>query len=59
MGKQAHTHDSATNADTVDEPVLDGATEVFDGDEDPRKGDSDPALIRDIKASKKTVNPYG
>jgi hypothetical protein len=43
----------------VDEPVLDGATEHQDTDVDPRKGLTDPALIRDIDAEKKTVNPYG
>lgn len=45
--------------ETVDAPVMDGAEELFDGDEDPRKGMSDPALIRDVKEGKKTVNPYG
>lgn len=43
----------------VDEPVLDGATDHQDTDVDPRKGLTDPALIRDIDAEKKTVNPYG
>lgn len=42
-----------------DEPVLDGADEHVDEDVDPRKGLSDPALIRDIESGKKTVNPYG
>lgn len=47
--------------ETVDEPVLDGATEHDPEDEnvDPRKGLTDPALIRDIDADKKTANPYG
>lgn len=45
--------------ETVDEPVLDGAEEHEDEDVDPRKGLSDPALIRDIDAEKKTINPYG
>ena len=45
--------------ETVDEPVLDGADETFDGDEDPRKGDVDPALIRNLETHEPTVNPYG
>ncbi|MBO1903083.1 hypothetical protein J4H92_14155 [Leucobacter weissii] len=47
------------SAETIDTPVLDGATDHSDDDVDPRKGDSDPALIRDTETHKKTVNPYG
>lgn len=43
----------------IDEPVLDGATETFKGTEDPRKGDEDPALIRDLETHEPTTNPYG
>lgn len=43
----------------VDHPMLDGAEEHIDEDVDPRKGMSDPALIRDIESGKKTANPYG
>lgn len=45
--------------ETLDEPVLEGAEEVIEEDIDPRKGQSDPALIRDVESGKKTVNPYG
>lgn len=48
-----------TERTTVDEPVLDGATEHANADVDPRKGLTDPALIRDVEADKKTANPYG
>lgn len=44
--------------ETIDEPVMDGATETFDGDEDPRKGTADPALIRRPKEGDKTLKPY-
>lgn len=44
--------------ETLDKPVMDGADEVFEGDEDPRKGMSDPALIRHPKKDDKTVAPY-
>jgi len=44
--------------ETVNEPVLDGAEDSAP-DVDPRKGQSDPALIRDVESGKKTVNPYG
>lgn len=55
------TKDTSGNKpeETIDEPVLDGATDHSDTDADPRKGDSDPALIRDIESGKKTTNPYG
>ena len=49
------THD---NEATLDAPVMDGATKIFNGDEDPRKGQSDPALIRHPEEGKKTVNPF-
>lgn len=45
--------------ETIDEPVLDGATDPVRGDEDPRKGMSDPGLIRDVDSGKKSKNPYG
>ncbi len=45
--------------ETLDEPVLDGAEDHSDTEVDPRKGMSDPALIRDIEHGKKTTNPYG
>lgn len=45
--------------ETIDEPVMDGADEKLDPNADPRKGMSDPALIRDIDSGKKTTNPYG
>lgn len=49
----------AGSADSLDEPVLDGAEDHSRDDIDPRKGLADPALIRDIDAEKKTTNPYG
>ena len=45
--------------ETLDEPVMDGATETFDPNADPRKGEDDPALIRDVESGKRTTNPYG
>lgn len=47
--------------ETLNEPVLDGATETFEGDEDPRKGEKDPALIRHPEEGQadRNVNPYG
>lgn len=47
------------DAATLDEAVLEGADDFDEEDIDPRKGMSDPALIRDIDSGKKTVNPYG
>ncbi len=44
--------------ETLDEPVMDGATDHSDDDVDPRKGDEDPALIRDLEEHEPTVNPY-
>lgn len=49
----------ASDETVVDEPVLDGADDHTEDDVDPRKGMSDPALIRDIEHGEKTVNPYG
>ncbi|UTX53329.1 hypothetical protein [Leucobacter aridicollis] len=64
--KRTHDADKAAAAaaehedspDTVDEPVLDGATEADDPDADPRKGMTDPQLIRDTEAERATVHPY-
>ena len=44
--------------EAIDEPVLDGATETFEGDEDPRKGESDPGLVRHPEKDDKNVAPY-
>lgn len=44
--------------ETIDEPVMDGAAETFEGTEDPRKGESDPALIRHPEKDDKTAAPY-
>ncbi|MFF8816745.1 hypothetical protein ACF07D_01945 [Leucobacter sp. NPDC015123] len=44
--------------DTVDEPVMDGADEEFDGDANPRKEQSDPGLIRHPDKGDKTTAPY-
>lgn len=44
--------------ETLDEPVMDGADEVFEGNEDPRKGMSDPALVRHPEKDDHTVAPY-
>lgn len=56
MSKEDHSgHDGE---DTIDEPVMDGANEVFDGDEDPRKGESDPALVRHPERDDETPAPY-
>lgn len=62
MTKEAGRPDDAEaiepEEDTIDEPVMDGADEVLEGDEDPRKGKSDPALIRHPEKDDKTVAPY-
>lgn len=50
---------ATTGEETLDEPVMDGATETFAPDADPRKGYDDPALIRHVDTGKKTTNPYG
>ncbi|MGO2141496.1 MAG: hypothetical protein ACTH30_13920 [Leucobacter sp.] len=55
--KHAHDANEAT-PETIDEPVLDGATEPDDPDVDPRKGMTDPQLIRDTEAERPTVHPY-
>lgn len=47
-----------TEEETMDEPVMDGADEEFDGDEDPRKGESDPGLIRHPEKDDKNTAPY-
>ncbi|MBP1325679.1 hypothetical protein JOF28_000911 [Leucobacter exalbidus] len=44
--------------ETIDEPVMDGATETFNGDEDPRKGQDDPGLIRHPDEGDATPNPF-
>ena len=50
------THDK--HEETLDKPVMDGADEVFGGDEDPRKSEDDPALIRHPSEEDKTAAPY-
>lgn len=48
--------------ETQNRPILDGSTMSDEQEkevEDPRKGMTDPALIRDIEHGKKTINPYG
>ncbi|MFA5606485.1 MAG: hypothetical protein WDA07_04775 [Leucobacter sp.] len=57
--KNTKWNDQDTPEGTMDEPVMDGAEEHREEDVDPRKGMTDPALIRDIEAGKKTTNPYG
>ena len=51
--------DHRDGEETIDEPVLDGAEEHDATDEDPRKGMTDPQLIRNVDQEKKTANPYG
>lgn len=50
--------DAEEPEEELDEPVLDGAEDHDETDVDPRKGMSDPALIRDVESGKKTANPY-
>ena len=45
--------------ETVADPTLDCADDHTETRIDPRKGMTDPALIRDIESGKKIVNPYG
>lgn len=52
-------HNSEDTEKTVDEPVLEGADDHSSDDVDPRKGEDDPGLIRDVESGKKTANPYG
>lgn len=59
MSKQSESENKRQQDDTIDEPVLDGATDHSEKDVDPRKGMDDPALIRDVETGKKTKNPYG
>jgi len=60
MNQKNTEEEEGTAADaTLDTPVLDGAEEHAETDIDPRKGEDDPALIRDVESGKKTVNPYG
>lgn len=56
--KHPSTDDTSGDAESLDTPVMDGATDTFNGNEDPRKGQSDPALIRHAEEGKKTVNPF-
>ncbi|UOQ56759.1 hypothetical protein MUN78_13950 [Leucobacter allii] len=58
-GRGSATRPETGAEGTIDAPVMDGATDHSETEVDPRKGQSDPALIRDIDAGKKTVNPYG
>lgn len=55
---QPDENETTDNEETIDEPVMEGADEVFEGNEDPRKGMSDPALIRHPEKGDKTVAPY-
>lgn len=57
-GKPENTDPVDPDKETLDEPVLDGADEVFDGDEDPRKRQSDPGLIRHPEKDDKNTAPY-
>lgn len=53
-------HDRDSDRDeTRDTPVMDGATEHFDPDADPRKGEDDSGLIRDVESGRRTTNPHG
>lgn len=45
--------------ETLDDPVMEGANDEVRGDEDPRKGLTDPALIRHPDTEKKSANPFG
>lgn len=55
MKKENH---SSHDEDTLDKPVMDGADNEFAEDSDPRKGESDPALIRHPSKDDVTVAPY-
>lgn len=57
-GKAEGIETTDPGEELIDEPVMDGADEVFEGDEDPRKGQSDPALIRHPAEADKTISPY-
>lgn len=46
------------NEETLDAPVMDGSTEEEASNVDPRKGQSDPALIRHPEKDDKTSAPY-
>lgn len=59
MSQRNDPENTSQQGDTIDEPVLDGATDHSEKDVDPRKGMDDPALIRDVDTGKKTKNPYG
>ncbi len=58
MDKKRNQDPNDTQEETIDEPVMDGATETYRGDEDPRKGETDPALVRHPERDDKTTAPY-
>lgn len=57
VAKETGAEETGTK-ETIDEPVMDGATETYRGDEDPRKGEADPALVRHPERHDKNTAPY-
>lgn len=54
------TQDTSTSGETLDHPVLDGASEYYGAERearDPRHGQDDPALIRHPETGEKTATP--
>lgn len=57
----AGTVNTPLGGETLDHPILDGATEYYGQEEegeDPRYGEEDPALIRHPETGKKSKSPY-
>lgn len=57
----AGTVNTPLDGETLDHPILDGATEHYGQEEeaqDPRYGEADPVLIRHPDKGKKSKSPY-
>lgn len=57
-GRPDEADQTMPDKETLDKPVMDGADEVFEGDEDPRKGEPDPALVRHPEKKDTNTAPY-
>lgn len=61
-GNGRGTVSGKTEGETLDHPILDGSTLSDEEErqvENPRRGMSDPGLIRQTDTGKKSANPYG
>lgn len=53
------TADAPRGGATQDRPILDGSTETYDPNLNPRFGDRDPELVRDTETDETTITPEG